>query len=87
MLLPAVTVVGSHPKASEESSGSKVFRSLYPIKTFLFEPDKIVTTYPELLHYVNKSSPLKNKKNILTESDSDNSEIENDNNDSDDSDN
>ena len=54
-------------------------------KTFLFEPDKIVTTYPELLHYVNKSSPLKNKKNILSESYSDNSDIENDNNDSDDS--
>ena len=54
-------------------------------KTFLFEPDKIVTTYPELLHYVNKSSPLKNIKNILSECD--NRDSDSDNNDSDDSDN
>lgn len=49
------------------------------INTFLFEPHKVVSTYPDLLHYLEPNSKrLKNKKNILTESDSD-SESENEN--------
>lgn len=54
------------------------------INTFLFEPNKIVSTYPDLLQYMYQNSkPLKHKKNILTESDSDDdvssgSDIEND---------
>jgi hypothetical protein len=53
------------------------------INTFLFEPSKIVSTYPDLLQYLEPNSkPLKNKKNILTESDSD-SESENENSDTD----
>lgn len=48
------------------------------LNTFLFEPNKIVSTYPDLLQYLEKKSkPLKNKKNILTESDSE-SESESD---------
>lgn len=41
------------------------------INTFLFEPNKIVSTYPDLLCYMEDNpKPFKNKKNILTESDS-----------------
>lgn len=41
------------------------------INTFLFEPDKIPSKYPELLNYIKYPSkpPLKNKKHIVEDSD------------------